>query len=73
MIAGIQDGKTPIACLRCRYYQVTYDARQPYGCRAHGFKSPRNPSQVVYESSGMECQLFEAKKQEPGARSQEPE
>jgi hypothetical protein len=58
-MADIKDGNKHVACLHCRYYQVTYDFRQPYGCRAHGFKSPRNPSLIVYESSGIECQLFE--------------
>jgi hypothetical protein len=46
------------ACHRCRYYQVTWDPRLPYGCAAHGFKTRRNPAHIVYESSGMECQLF---------------
>jgi hypothetical protein len=58
-MAYIPAGKKHVACLHCRYYQVTYDIRQPYGCRAHGFKSTRNPSVIVYESSGIECQLFE--------------
>jgi len=52
-----------ISCIKCRYYQVTWDPNQPYGCRAHGFKSRRNPAQVVFESSGLECQLFEPKEQ----------
>ncbi len=47
-----------VACSRCRFYRVTWDPRLPYGCAAHGFKSQRNPAQVVYESSGLECQLF---------------
>jgi hypothetical protein len=62
-----------IACIKCRYYQVTWDPRQPYGCRAHGFKSHRNPALIVYESSGIECQLFQEKKQNTGNRSQESE
>lgn len=33
----------------------------PYGCRAMQFKSAHNPAQVVYSSSGMECQLFAPK------------
>ncbi len=53
-----------VACIKCRYYQVTWDVRQPYGCRAHGFKTHRNPAMIVYESSGIECQLFEEKKPE---------
>ncbi len=56
-----EDEGRRIACIRCRYYQVTWDARRPYGCRAHGFKTHRNPAVVVYETSGIECQLFEPK------------
>jgi hypothetical protein len=51
----------PAACFRCRHYQVTWDKHRPYGCRAHNFKSARNPSQVVFESSGIRCQLFQLK------------
>ncbi len=54
--------KKRIACIKCRYYLITWDVHQPYGCRAHGFKTHRNPSIIVYESSGIECQLFEPKK-----------
>jgi hypothetical protein len=59
----IKDGKRRVACHKCRYYRVTYDVRQPYGCLAHGFKTSRNPAQVVYETSGIDCQLFEARRQ----------
>jgi|WetSurMetagenome_2_1015567.scaffolds.fasta_scaffold1780213_1 hypothetical protein len=68
-----KNGNLHIACRRCRYYQVTYDARRPYGCKAHGFKAPGNPARIVYESSGIDCQLFEAKKQKLGVGSQESE
>ncbi len=50
-----------VVCIRCRYYQVTWEPRLPYGCLAHGFKSQKNPALVVFESSGMQCQLFEPK------------
>jgi len=59
----IEDRKNSVACYQCLHYQVTWDPRQPYGCKAHGFKTNKNPSLVVYESSGFECQLFESKKQ----------
>lgn len=52
-----------VACHKCRYYKVTWDPHQPYGCLAHAFKALRNPALVVYETSGIECQLFEPKKQ----------
>lgn len=49
------------SCQRCRHYQVTWDMQKPYGCGAHGFKSRKNPAVVVFESSGVECQLFALK------------
>ncbi len=52
-----EDGGTP-ACLKCVHYHITWDTRAPYGCRAHGFKSSSNPALVVFESSGLACQLF---------------
>jgi hypothetical protein len=57
----MEERKNTIACIRCRRYQITWEARQPYGCLAHGFKTHLNPARVVYESSGIECQLFEPK------------
>jgi hypothetical protein len=57
------DGKTPekAVCIKCRHYQITWEARNPYACLAHGFKSHKNPALVVFESSGIECQLFAPK------------
>lgn len=55
------DKEKKVACHKCRYYKVTWDSQQPYGCLAHGFKSRRNPALIVYENSGIECQLFESK------------
>jgi hypothetical protein len=57
----IGDTEKRVACHKCRYYKVTWDSHQPYGCVAHAFKSHRNPALVVYETSGIECQLFEIK------------
>jgi hypothetical protein len=57
----IKDRTGRVACYKCRYYHVTWDPRQPYGCRAHGFKTHSNPAMVVYESSGIVCQLFQPK------------
>jgi hypothetical protein len=42
---------------------------RPYGCRAMGFKSKKNPAQVVFENSGLECQIFVAKKPSGGPKS----
>jgi hypothetical protein len=60
-VEEVKERGSPVACYKCRYYQVTWDASRPYGCRAHGFKTSRNPSLIVYETSGIECQLFEPK------------
>lgn len=50
-------------CLDCTHYYITYDPARPYGCRGLGFKSRTSPARVVYEASGIHCQLFTAKKQ----------
>jgi hypothetical protein len=58
----MEERKNSISCYKCSHYKVTWEMRQPYGCLAHGFKTPRNPALVVYETSGIECQLFEPKR-----------
>ncbi|MBU0721322.1 uracil-DNA glycosylase [bacterium] len=50
-----------INCRRCAYYFVTWEAGKPHGCRAYGFKSAQIPSLVVFQSSGIECSLFQEK------------
>ncbi|HEB70502.1 MAG TPA: uracil-DNA glycosylase [Desulfobulbus sp.] len=53
-------------CLQCRHFYVTYDGRQPRGCRAFGFKSRQMPADVVLAGSGKACTLFVLrKKQDP--------
>ncbi|UCE72268.1 MAG: hypothetical protein JSU99_02875 [Nitrospiraceae bacterium] len=51
-----------ITCNKCTHFYVTWDKQYPRGCRAMNFKSKDLPSTVVYESSGLECQKFKAKK-----------
>ena len=51
-----------INCHRCVYYFVTWEAAQPHGCKAYGFKSRAIPSQVVLSSSGNPCSYFTPKK-----------
>lgn len=58
-----------INCFHCKNYYVTWDEFFPRGCKALGFKSREMPSAVVRRSSGMECQLFERKK-ERGKRNE---
>ena len=48
-------------CIDCIHYFVTYDQSAPRGCKAHGFKTNSPPSQVVQQSSGIPCQLFQQK------------
>jgi len=50
-----------INCRRCKHYFVTWQAAQPHGCKAYGFKSPQIPSMVVLRSSGVACSLFSEK------------
>jgi hypothetical protein len=50
-----------VACHRCHFYKITWEISHPYACRAHGFKSKKNPSLAVYEASGLKCQLFSPK------------
>ncbi len=48
-------------CIQCIHYYVTYNPVKPYGCRAMGFKSAKNPALLVYSTSGIECQVFKKK------------
>lgn len=59
-------------CLQCIHYYITHDPARPYGCRGMGFKSMINPARLVYETSGLHCQLFAARKRRndgPGSPS----
>lgn len=53
-------------CQVCRHFYITHDPASPYGCRAMGFKSRHYPAVVVYASSGLPCQLFQAKEKKVG-------
>lgn len=54
-----------VLCRTCKHYRVSWDPRAPHSCTALGFKSNRMPSVIVYESSGIECQLHEPKPKAP--------
>ncbi|MDG6772836.1 uracil-DNA glycosylase [Thiomicrorhabdus sp. ZW0627] len=54
-----------IDCFKCRHFYITWDANQPRGCKAFGFKSKRLPSQVVLETSGEACKKFSPKEEPP--------
>ncbi|MBU0599231.1 uracil-DNA glycosylase [bacterium] len=49
-------------CQKCNYFKITWDKNFPYSCKVLGFKTKKCPYQVVYESSGVECMFFKAKK-----------
>ena len=51
-----------INCRTCKYYFVTWIAKQPHGCKAYGFKSAQIPSLVVFQSSGSGCTQYTTKK-----------
>ncbi|PUE65121.1 uracil-DNA glycosylase [Arcobacter caeni] len=50
-----------IACQKCVYYFVTWEAGKPHGCKAYGFKSQLIPSISVKRASGEDCKLFSLK------------
>ncbi len=50
-----------IICRKCIYYFITWEPKQPYGCKAYGFKSKYLPSLVVKKESGQECMNFSPK------------
>ena len=45
-------------CRGCRHFFVTYEPRNPWGCRQFGFKGKNLPAQIVYQSTGMQCAYF---------------
>ncbi len=48
-------------CHQCVYFFITHEPAHPYGCRGMNFKSARPPSEAVFASSGMICQMFKPK------------
>lgn len=58
-----ETGSAGVTCRRCKHYRVSWDPKAPHACTKMEFKSNRLPSMVVYESSGIECQMFELKPQ----------
>ncbi len=55
-----------INCMKCKHFQMTYDAAAPYGCAYFKFKSKQTPSLWVMQSSGKKCQAY-ASKEVPSA------
>lgn len=53
-----------VNCFQCESFFVTWDQKNPRGCKAYGFKTRELPSVVVKRSSGMSCLQFKRKKRE---------
>lgn len=53
--------KKRVNCYKCEYLYVTWDPKNPRGCKYFGFKSKLLPSIVVFRSSGKRCEAFKAK------------
>ena len=56
---NVSDGR--INCIRCAFYEVTWDLNSPHGCIMFGFKGKRMPSEVVRETTGKTCPSFKLK------------
>ena len=54
-------------CHQCVYFFITHEPAHPYGCRSMNFKSSRLPSEAVFASSGMICQLFKPREPKKSA------
>ncbi|MBF0228033.1 MAG: uracil-DNA glycosylase [Desulfamplus sp.] len=50
-----------INCRECIHYYITWDTKNPYGCKAMGFKGKYMPSIAVLNATGKHCLLFEKK------------
>lgn len=47
-----------MACLKCKHYQSSYNARTPRICKFYGFESQVMPYVLVKQSTGEDCQEF---------------
>lgn len=48
-------------CWKCRHFATSWDPKQPYACRAMGFKSRMLPCLEVVHADGEPCLSFEPK------------
>lgn len=53
-----------VNCFQCEHFFVTWDQRNPRGCKAYNFKTKELPSTVVKRTSGITCLHFRQKKGE---------
>lgn len=49
-------------CKVCMYYYVTWNNKQPHGCKLYGFKSLQIPSVVIRVQTREDCNGFSPKK-----------
>ncbi|MBT6097207.1 MAG: hypothetical protein HOH05_02400 [Marinovum sp.] len=56
-----KDKKINVTCNECRFFYITHDARNPWGCRHFGFKTAIIPAQAVLKTSGTNCAYKTAK------------
>lgn len=54
------EGKGP-NCFQCKYFFITWDPKNPRGCKYFKFKSKALPSTIVLKSSGDNCVAFKPK------------
>jgi hypothetical protein len=50
--------ETEPRCADCRFFYITWELEQRYGCRAFAFKSQVLPSQVVLQVDGRPCNSY---------------
>ena len=66
------NGQLRLNCRGCGYFFVTYEPKNPWGCRKFGFKGKNLPAQIVYQATGTQCAYFSGnasvKKSEAGRR-----
>ena len=50
--------KKYVDCFKCKHFYITWDQKNPRGCRFFGFKTKLIPSTAVLRSSGKVCEAF---------------
>ncbi len=56
-----------LACIKCKHYQSSYNARTPRMCKLYGFESQVMPYILVKQSTGSDCQEYSPRvKEEAG-------
>jgi hypothetical protein len=50
-----------LSCIHCVHFRLTWNPSYPYACKAWGIRSSQYPAVAVRASSGLPCQLREAK------------